>query len=113
MLLCTELWFTEHARSYARQGVELLAVPRATERGSLEQWTVAGRAAALLSGAFCVSSNRAGSTAGIDWAGGGFIIDPHGEVLALTTDVQPAVTCDIDLTAAARAKSTYPRTVPE
>lgn len=56
-LVCTELWFTEHAREYGRQGVQLLVCSRSTEAPATEKWVMGGRAAAVMSGAFCLSSN--------------------------------------------------------
>ncbi len=114
-LICTEMWFTEHARSYARAGVELLAAPRATGMFSTEKWLAGGRAAAVMSGAFCLSSNRSGVDAsGFEWGGHGWIIEPEeGEVLGLTSTQDPFLTIDINLDVARRAKKTYPRYVPE
>lgn len=112
-MICSDLWFGEHARGYARQGVHLLANPRATPRGSLDTWLTGGRALAVMSGAYCISSNRSGKSAGIQWGGTGWIIDPDGEVLATTSDAQPFVTVDIDLSNAEEAKQTYPRNVQE
>jgi N-carbamoylputrescine amidase len=114
-LICTELWFTEHARSYAKQGLQILAAPRATGLSSADKWLAGGRVAAVMSGAFCLSSNRAGIGGdGFEWGGQGWIIEPEeGQVLGLTTDDEPFVTVDIDLEVAATAKTTYPRYVPE
>lgn len=113
-LICTEMWFTEHARAYARQGVEILAVPRATEWFSAEKWISGGRAAAVMSGAFCLSSNRGGVDAnGMHWGGHGWIIDPDATVLALTSADNPFITRDVDLNCAIAAKQTYPRYVEE
>jgi N-carbamoylputrescine amidase len=114
-LLCTEMWFTEHARSYGRQGAEILAVPRATGLASADKWIAGGRAAAVASGAFCLSSNRGGvDDAGFEWGGHGWIIEPEeGGVLGVTTPAQPYLTIDIDLDVAKGAKTTYPRYVAE
>ncbi|MDX1658621.1 MAG: carbon-nitrogen hydrolase family protein [Nitriliruptorales bacterium] len=111
VMVCTEVWFSEHAWELGREGVQLLAVPRATERFSVDRWVAAGRVAALRSGAFCISSNRGGHEQrnGIDWGGAGWIIDPSGEVLATTTDTEPFVTLELDLVVADHAKATYPR----
>lgn len=57
-LICTELWFPEHVRSYVQAGVHLLLCPRATPGYSAEKWVAAGRTSAVLSGAWCLSSNR-------------------------------------------------------
>lgn len=113
VLLCTEVWFGEHARDLGRRGVEVLAVPRATPFGSLHRWEAACRVAAIRAGAFCLSSNRGGSAGEVTFGGGSWIISPEGEVLARTTDDAPAVTVDVDLQAAVAAKRTYPRYVDD
>ena len=112
-LLCTEMWFTEHARAYARAGADLLLVPRATPGNTSDRWLAGGRTAAVMSGAFCLSSNRSGSSGAVPWGALGWIIDPEGSVLATTSDSEPFVTVDIDLAVATAAKSTYPRYVAE
>jgi len=115
LLICTEMWFTEHARSYARAGVDILAAPRATGLSSADKWVAGGRAAAVMSGAFCLSSNRGGAdSTGFEWGGHGWVIEPEeGDVLGLTSPAEPFLTVDIDLTVADRAKATYPRYVAE
>jgi len=112
-MICTDMWFTEHARSYAGQGVDLLLVPRATPAVSDAKWLAGGRAAAVMAGAFCLSSNRQGITEGVMFGGTGWIIDPDGNVLATTTDQQPFATVEIDQSEAQTAKRTYPRYVQE
>ena len=79
MQICTELWFMEHARAYGQGGVHLLAVPRATPRETLDKWLAGGRAAAIVSGAFTLSSNSASRPADIANLGGqGWIVGPDG-----------------------------------
>ncbi len=108
--ICTELWFFRHARSFARQNVHLLLCPRATPETSVEKWVAGGRTAAVVSGAFCLSSNRAGEGFG----GRGWVIEPEqGQVLALTSPASPFATVDIDLSVAEQAKQTYPRYVED
>lgn len=111
--ICTEMWFTEHARSYARQGIHILACPRATELSTVDKWIAGGRAAAVMSGAFCISANRSGDGSGIHWGGSGWIIDPDGQVLGVTTSDEPYLTLELDLEKANSAKETYPRYVTE
>lgn len=106
-MICSELWAMDAARIYSRAGIHLLATPRATGRSSLEKWLAGGRTAAVISGAFSISSNR--YSAELDFAGAGWIIDPDGLVLAMTSVAQPFVTLDCDLAAAVNAKRTYPR----
>lgn len=114
LMICTEMWFTEHARAYGRQGISILANPRATEWSSRDKWLAGGRAAAVMSGAFCMSSNRSGTDAtGMSWGGLGWVIDPDGAVLATTSEETPYATATVDPLDAARAKATYPRYVEE
>ena len=114
VLLCTEMWFLEHARAYGRAGAHILAIPRATPGSTLDKWIAGGRTTAVVSGAYCLSAapyNKSGQ--GADLGGGSWIIDPEGEVLALTTPEEPFATREIDLARAEAAKRLYPRYVPE
>jgi len=79
------------------------------------KWLAGGQAAAVISGAFCLSSNLAGMTAnGGDFAGVGWIIEPEeGKVLGTTSINQPLLTADVDLEDVDHAQSTYPRYVQE
>ena len=114
-LICTELWFMEHARAYGREGVHMLVCPRATPASSKDKWLAGGRTAAVVSGAFCLSSNFGGTDRnGMSWAGNGWIVEPEeGQVLAVTSPSEPFITLDIDLRIAENAKNTYPRYVQE
>ena len=114
-MICTELWFGEHARAYARQGAHMVLCPRATPGSAADKWLAGGRAAAVMSGAYCLSSNRGGVDAtGLTWAGAGWAVEPEeGGVLGVTSRAQPFLTVEIDLAAAANAKTTYPRYVKE
>ena len=112
-LICTELWFNRHARAYGEQGAQLIACPRATPASHPDKWLAGGRTAAVVAGAFCLSSNLSGtSEQGGAYAGMGWVIEPEeGEVLGLTSPERPFLTVDIDPAAADRAKRTYPRYV--
>ena len=112
-LICTELWFTAHARAYAAQGIHILVCPRATPHTSVDTWVTGGRTAAVVSGAFCLSSNFNGPHVDdMAFGGTGWIIEPEaGHVLGLTSAKHPFLTIDIDLSLAENAKQTYPRYV--
>ena len=112
-LICTDLWFNSHAREYAKQGIHLLVCPRATPARSVEKWIAGGRTAAVVSGAFCLSSNFGGvSGEGMKWDGGGWVIEPEEEgVLGVTSQEQPFLTMDVNLEVTEMAKCTYPRYV--
>lgn len=111
VMLCTELWFSEHARTYGKLGAHFIFVPRATSSKSLESWIIGLQHAAIVSGTFVVSSNRVGKTLYNDFAGYGCIIDPDGTVLSHTSRGEPYVTLDLDPKLAEIAKKRYPRYV--
>lgn len=107
--ICTELWALETYGAYAALGAELVLSPRATALATTTRWVAAGVVAAMRSGAFSVSSNRVDPTGAC--GGRGWIIDPGGEVLALTSAAEPFATREVDLENAVKAKATYPRYV--
>lgn len=112
--ICTEMWFLEWARHYARAGAEILCVPRATPYASVDRWIAGGRTAAVCSGAFCLSSNQWIPSGGpVDHGGVGWVIDPEGDLVGRTCDTNPFLTVEIDLNLAHAAKHTYPRYVAE
>lgn len=112
--ICTEMWFFEWARQFARDGVELLCVPRATPHASSEKWLAGGRAAAICAGAWCLSSNLWTPPGGhIDCGGRGWIISPEGDLLAQTSAEEPFAAAEVDPEFARLSKSTYPRYVAE
>jgi N-carbamoylputrescine amidase len=102
----------ECARLYGKEGVHIIVTPRATVKATLDKWLVGGRSAAIVSGAFSLSSNRVSSEKhSVHFGGQGWIVGPDGEVLGLTSREQPFVTIEIDLSVAECAKQTYPRYV--
>jgi len=113
VLVCTEAMFNEHARAYGKQQASLLVVPRASGT-NIEPWTIAGAMASLVSGAYVVSSNRIGrSKGGTEFGGGGFAYAPQGQLVAVTTSVNPVGTLELDPKEAAFAQRSYPCYVPE
>jgi N-carbamoylputrescine amidase len=107
--ICTEVWALESYSGYAAGKVQVVMSPRASAAATTAKWISAGVVAAVRSGAFSVSSNRVdptGSCGGVGW-----IISPDGKILASTTHEAPFATVDVDLTAAAAARNTYPRYV--
>lgn len=109
-LLCTEMWFTQYARQYGKQGIDILVCPRATGIGSVAQWVRCGQTLAVISGAYCLSANKCG-IGGNDfhWGGNGFIAGPmDGELLGITRFDEKFVTREIDLGKSRQAKGEYP-----
>jgi len=112
-LICTELMFNELARRYGRSGAQVILVPRATGE-SLERWLVATRMAAIVSGCYVCSSNRAGcDSRGQKFGGEGWIVDPKGELVARTSSYRPVASCEIDLNIVNAAQKEYPCYVKE
>ena len=113
-LICTELMFNEHARRCGRAGADVVLVPRAAGDRSLGRWLVAARMAAIVSGAYVLSSNRAGADSrGQIFGGTGWIIDPSGEVVGATSPTAPLAIHRIDVATVRRAQAEYPCYVEE
>lgn len=113
VLLCTDAMFNEHARGYGRQGAALIAMPRATG-ASTEMWHAAGKMAAIVSGAYVVSSNRVGSSpTGPTFGGGGFAYRPDGSLIAATTPTDTLLVADVDPGVSSRQRADYPCYVAE
>jgi len=112
--ICTEMWFFEWARHYAASRVDLLCVPRATPHESADKWLTGGQTAAVCSGAYCLSSALwAPEGDKVNLGGLGWIIDPEGNILVTTDNLNPFATVEINLEFARQSKLTYPRYVPE
>ena len=105
--ICTEIWALDTYAAYAAANVSAVMCPRATSANTITKWRAAGIVAAVRSGAYCLSSNRA--QGGESGGGVGWIIGPDGDVLAQTSADTPFVTQEIDPGVAAAAQSTYPR----
>ena len=114
VLLCTELMFTEWARHYRRHGAHVLVSPRAS-RAPAGQLDTAARMAALVSGCYVLSSNRASDRAGRgpSFGGRGFAYSPTGELLAETSEAVPFACVNIDLKQVSEAQRSYPCYVRE
>jgi len=110
VLLCTEMWFMEFARQHGKQGIDLLLCPRATGMVSVNQWIRCGQTLAILSGAYCLSSNKSGfSDHGFEWGGNGWITEPSsGNLLGITSSQKKFLTIEIDIAKSKSAKNEYP-----
>ena len=104
-LICSELMVSTAARRLGQSGVHLIAAPRAT--GAHPRWEIAARMTAIAAGAYVVTANRRGGRL----AGGSWIVAPDGDIEARTSEDNPIVSLEIDLSKADAAKLTYPRNV--
>jgi N-carbamoylputrescine amidase len=112
-MLCTDAMFNEHARHYGRDGVTLIALPRAASTKT-DNWLTAGKMAALVSGSYVISSNRSGQTSdGTVFGGAGFAFGPGGTLLATTDATNPMGVIEVDTELAVRQRGEYPCYVAE
>ncbi|MEO5868059.1 MAG: carbon-nitrogen hydrolase family protein [Sphingomonas sp.] len=111
VLLCTEAMFNERARRYGRAGARLIAIPRAT--GPAPIWRAAGQMAAIVSGAYVVSSNRLGGSDEQRFGGGGFAYAPDGTLLTATGPDERLAVFELDSGNADRQQHAYPCYVAE
>jgi predicted amidohydrolase len=114
-MTCSDIWFFQHSRNYGKSGAHIIACPRATSNASVERFITAGRTTSIVSGAYCLSSNRVSKEKnGWCLAGTGWITDPaRGEILGLTSREKPFLTMEIDLNRAVLAKKGYPLSIGE
>ncbi len=94
-LIGAELLETGAVEQYARDGATLILAPRSTPASDLTHWLDVARAAARSGQIFCASSNRAPD-------GAGWVIDPEGNVVAITDEAQPFATVDLQFPALPR-----------
>lgn len=114
VLLCTELMFNERARAYGRAGADLIVAPRASGT-TTENWRMAAAMAALVSGSYVVSSNRAGRVDGGDQVFGGasLAFAPGGDPIGETSAADPVLSFTLDPALAAQRRGQYPCDVDE
>jgi len=115
VLLCTEMWFTENARGYGKAGIDILLCPRATGVDSRDQWIRCGQTLSIISGAYCLSSNKSGiGDYHFQWGGNGWIAEPmNGNLLGITSTDEKFITKEIDINRSRNAKNEYPLYVKE
>ena len=95
-------------------GEDLVDMLAAAGPGGLLAVLAGGRTAAVCSGAYCLSSSLwAPKNDKVNLGGRGWIIDPEGNILTTTDDINPFATIEINLEFARQSKATYPRYVPE
>jgi len=114
-LLCTEIWFTQFTRKYGIEGIDFLLCPRATGKSSIDQWIRCGQTSSVIGGCYCLSSNRSGiGEDNFNWGGTGWICQPmNGSLLGTTSQENPFLTIDVDMSKSKQAKKEYPIYVKE
>ncbi|MDP3938957.1 MAG: carbon-nitrogen hydrolase family protein [Deltaproteobacteria bacterium] len=108
-LICSDVMFTEHARRYGRDGVHLIVVPRAMPVEAAHMFDVALKMAAISSGCYVASSNRYGAdSAGGIFEGRGCIVDPGGQTVAESSQLERVVVHEISTEFVSVKQNYYP-----
>lgn len=114
MLICTDIMFNEHARTYGRGGADLIAVPRATPPIARDFFDAALTMGAVMSGCYVASSNRTGvNDLGEAFEGRGCIYNPAGQIVAQTNMFTNVTFHDVDTDVVTWKQNLYPCDVPE
>jgi predicted amidohydrolase len=104
--ICSDANRPEGSQLLLAQGVELIAVPRATPTASYDRWKLVLRANALTTGSYVISTNRPRPENGVEIGGPSLVIAPDGEVLAESTE--PLTIVKIRRDAVEQARRSYP-----
>ena len=108
--ICSDINRPQGSHLLGAQGAEAILAPRATEQRTYERWRVVFKANALTSCAYILSVNRPAPEEGVLIGGPSIAVDPHGEVIAETTDRLAVVSVERD--ALRQARLAYPGYLP-
>ncbi|PSJ44400.1 carbon-nitrogen hydrolase [Zobellella endophytica] len=107
LLICYDIEFPETARALAAMGTDLILVTN----GNMDPYGRVHRQAALARAqdnqVFIAMTNRAGSGAGLTFAGESAVMDPHGELVAELGRDQGSAPVWLDFTRLDRARRDY------
>lgn len=109
-MICYDLRFAEVAQALAIAGCQVIFLPAAFPARHIVHWNVLVRARAIENQVFVLACNRIGSDGpGTRFGGSSQVVDPDGNVLvAAPTDEETLLTCDLDLTSIASARTNVP-----
>ena len=116
LTICYDVRFPAVYRALAKAGAEVLTVPSAFTRLTGEaHWEILLRARAIENGAFVLAPAQGGTHAdGRETWGRSMAVGPWGEVIAVADHDEPAaLTFDLDLAAACKARAAIPVLVNE
>lgn len=90
-------------------GTELIIIPTANLTCEpLEMFELEVRVQAMQNSVFIAMCNRVGTEGNLTFAGESIICDPNGNVIAKAGADETLLTCDIDLSEAARTRNAKP-----
>jgi len=110
--ICYDRHFPEYIRALALQGAEIVVIPQA---GAVGEWSpgifeAEVQVAAFQNGYFAALVNRVGQEEHLNFAGGSFVTDPEGKVIARAPEGEDSillVDCDLSQVATATAKKFF------
>lgn len=98
--ICYDRHYPEYMRALALEGAEIVFIPQA---GVVGEWPDGlyeseVRTAAFQNGYFAALCNRVGEEPKLTFAGGSFVSNPSGEIIARSDEgVEEVLYCDVDL----------------
>ena len=92
MQICSDVNRTTGFQLLGAMGAEVVLAPRCTPPQTYERWRLVLRADAVTSGTYVISTNRPAPTPEGLIGGASLAIDPHGQVIAETTEAMTVVT---------------------
>lgn len=110
--ICYDRHFPEYMRALALQGAELVVIPQA---GAVGEWSpgifeAEVQVAAFQNGYYAALVNRVGQEEHLNFAGGSFVVDPEGEVIARAPEGEDFILfadCDLSCVEKATAKEYF------
>jgi len=111
LTLCYDIRFPELYVGLARRGAQLITVSAswASGPGKLDQWTLLARARALDTAGFVAAVDQAYpgdeiAATGPTGVGGSLVAGPYGDVVVSAGADPQLLTCDVDVSAVAKAR---------
>lgn len=97
--ICYDRHYPEYMRALALAGAQVVVVPQA---GAVDEWPeglfqAEMRVAAFQNGYYVALCNRVGEEERLTFAGGSFVCDPEGRLVAEAGAKEEILTCDLDL----------------
>lgn len=109
IVICYDRHLPESIRTCVLMGAELIIIPTAnltSEPMEMFEWEV--RVQAMQNSVFIAMCNRVGTEGKLTFAGESIVCDPNGNVIAKAGAEETLLTCEIDLSEAARTRNAKP-----
>lgn len=109
MAICYDRHFPEHLRALTVGGAEIILSPFAGTTGDPgEGYVLEMQGAAFSNAVFIACCNRVGEEATLTFAGGSFVVDPAGRLIATAGSEEELLVVDLDLGEIARNRNQRP-----